>query len=287
MIISNENPSAQQSDCNISSNTVKTMSQSLKGESYIYIVRFGLALCRVKTTAETDELTKNKLKFWPRELNLSIYPKNLLEKHFDIMKTNSLSLTLEYDNNDQNSISTNDINIGSIIGYLKLNNCMIALLDQPKHQQLSFLIIEDETIVDNVLSLLEQYSLNQQPSTSSTEFAPQETIQIDTISDRLIKSDINETLKKMNSFDDIELCDTLRKNLEFVGQSGPTLIQKYLIPIIIDGNDLLVSSLNAPGRRTAYLIPIINRIIKTIERNDIKTLDSKAYPICLIVVANH
>ncbi|XP_015789315.1 probable ATP-dependent RNA helicase DDX56 [Tetranychus urticae] len=66
---------------------------------------------------------------------------------------------------------------------------------------------------------------------------------------------------EIESFDDFGLDHRLQKSIKMVGWSKPTGIQSAVIPLALEGKDILVSGRTGCGKTAAYLIPILNRII--------------------------
>ncbi|CAD5223726.1 unnamed protein product [Bursaphelenchus okinawaensis] len=70
--------------------------------------------------------------------------------------------------------------------------------------------------------------------------------------------------KPMVAFRDIVTNENFLKNLENTYRDGPTVIQSYAIPYIIDDDsgDILLRSHTGSGKTAAYLVPIIMNIMK-------------------------
>ncbi|KAI1408076.1 P-loop containing nucleoside triphosphate hydrolase protein [Hypoxylon sp. FL1857] len=62
-------------------------------------------------------------------------------------------------------------------------------------------------------------------------------------------------------FEDAGLHPIMLKNIEMAGYSKPTPIQKYCIPAIQMGYDLIAIAQTGSGKTAAYLIPILNHLM--------------------------
>lgn len=69
----------------------------------------------------------------------------------------------------------------------------------------------------------------------------------------------------------------LMDNVNTSGYSEPTRVQKYAIPIISAGRDLMVCARTGSGKTASYLLPIINKLVETGE-----TLQA---PQCVVITA--
>ena len=77
-----------------------------------------------------------------------------------------------------------------------------------------------------------------------------------------IKVDIvPKNISPICSFDDLPIDNTLRDNIELCGYKCPTPIQKYSIPVILSGKDILACAQTGSGKTAAFLIPVINSIL--------------------------
>ena len=65
----------------------------------------------------------------------------------------------------------------------------------------------------------------------------------------------------MQKFEEIEPNDGLLKNLRHMGFLNPTEVQSKAIPVVMNGNDIVVRSKTGSGKTGAFLIPIINNSI--------------------------
>lgn len=85
----------------------------------------------------------------------------------------------------------------------------------------------------------------------------------------------------ISSFDDIKLTDIIRENVKMARYDKPTPVQKYAIPIILGGRDLMSCAQTGSGwvnnllhwkwnfnvvlysKTAAFLVPILNRMFET------------------------
>ncbi|XP_015260461.1 PREDICTED: probable ATP-dependent RNA helicase DDX4 [Cyprinodon variegatus] len=63
------------------------------------------------------------------------------------------------------------------------------------------------------------------------------------------------------SFDEANLCETLRKNISKSGYVKPTPVQKHSIPIIAAGRDLMACAQTGSGKTAAFLLPILQQLM--------------------------
>jgi ATP-dependent RNA helicase SrmB len=62
-------------------------------------------------------------------------------------------------------------------------------------------------------------------------------------------------------FSEFLLPEPLTRGLDSIGYATPTPVQAQVIPLAMDGADLLVSALTGSGKTAAYLLPIMQRLI--------------------------
>ncbi|KAK5626837.1 hypothetical protein RRF57_002552 [Xylaria bambusicola] len=68
-------------------------------------------------------------------------------------------------------------------------------------------------------------------------------------------------IQPINSFKDAGLHPIMLRNVELSGYRTPTPIQRYCIPAIRMGHDLLAIAQTGSGKTAAYLVPIINHLM--------------------------
>ncbi|RIA81220.1 putative DEAD/DEAH box RNA helicase [Glomus cerebriforme] len=69
-----------------------------------------------------------------------------------------------------------------------------------------------------------------------------------------------EVVKPVESFEEANLHPIMKENVKLAKYSIPTPVQKYSIPIITDGNDLMACAQTGSGKTAAFLIPTLSRL---------------------------
>ncbi|KAH8383802.1 hypothetical protein KR009_010621 [Drosophila setifemur] len=64
----------------------------------------------------------------------------------------------------------------------------------------------------------------------------------------------------ITSFDDVQLTEIIRNNVNLARYDKPTPVQKHAIPIIISGRDLMACAQTGSGKTAAFLVPILNQM---------------------------
>ncbi|XP_059619735.1 ATP-dependent RNA helicase bel [Phlebotomus argentipes] len=64
----------------------------------------------------------------------------------------------------------------------------------------------------------------------------------------------------ITSFDDIKLTEIIRNSINLARYDKPTPVQKYAIPIILGGRDLMACAQTGSGKTAAFLVPILNQM---------------------------
>ncbi|XP_068780843.1 probable ATP-dependent RNA helicase DDX4 isoform X2 [Struthio camelus] len=64
------------------------------------------------------------------------------------------------------------------------------------------------------------------------------------------------------TFEEANLCQTLNKNIAKAGYSKLTPVQKYSIPIILAGRDLMACAQTGSGKTAAFLLPIVAHMMR-------------------------
>ncbi|KAL9889902.1 ATP-dependent RNA helicase bel [Glossina fuscipes] len=64
----------------------------------------------------------------------------------------------------------------------------------------------------------------------------------------------------ITSFEDVQLTEIIRHNVQMARYDKPTPVQKYAIPIIISGRDLMACAQTGSGKTAAFLLPILNQM---------------------------
>ncbi|XP_063733939.1 probable ATP-dependent RNA helicase DDX4 isoform X4 [Eleginops maclovinus] len=63
------------------------------------------------------------------------------------------------------------------------------------------------------------------------------------------------------TFDEAALCESLKKNIIKTGYVKPTPVQKYGIPIISAGRDIMACAQTGSGKTAAFLLPILQQLM--------------------------
>lgn len=74
-------------------------------------------------------------------------------------------------------------------------------------------------------------------------------------------SESGQNIKPLRTFADAGLRDFLMTNIGKCGYSKPTPAQKYAIPIILEGHDVMGCAQTGSGKTAAYILPILNKIL--------------------------
>lgn len=73
------------------------------------------------------------------------------------------------------------------------------------------------------------------------------------------------------TFDELEIDSRIKEGIESFNYTELTKIQEAVLPVILEGNDVLACSQTGSGKTAAFLIPIMEKIL-TSDRNGIKAL---------------
>lgn len=65
----------------------------------------------------------------------------------------------------------------------------------------------------------------------------------------------------VNSFSDFEIDNKLKKNIAYKGYKNPTPIQDKIIPLILEGKDVVGIANTGTGKTAAFLLPTINKTL--------------------------
>lgn len=66
----------------------------------------------------------------------------------------------------------------------------------------------------------------------------------------------------ISSFEDIKLTEIISNNISLARYDKPTPVQKYAIPIILGGRDLMACAQTGSGKTAAFLVPILNQMFE-------------------------
>ncbi|XP_055356848.1 putative ATP-dependent RNA helicase Pl10 isoform X1 [Paramacrobiotus metropolitanus] len=64
-----------------------------------------------------------------------------------------------------------------------------------------------------------------------------------------------------SSFNDVSLHAIIRQNVELADYSRPTPVQRYAIPIVLNGRDLMACAQTGSGKTAAFLVPILSQML--------------------------
>uniref|UniRef100_A0A0K0F6D0 RNA helicase n=1 Tax=Strongyloides venezuelensis TaxID=75913 RepID=A0A0K0F6D0_STRVS len=85
---------------------------------------------------------------------------------------------------------------------------------------------------------------------------------LDEIDDEIIVSGAGDAPKCYETWGDANFHPTLQNTITKSGYTKPRKIQEFAIPIIADGSDLIGQSETGSGKTGAYLLPIIDEMLK-------------------------
>eukprot|EP00929_Paragymnodinium_shiwhaense_P050557 TRINITY_DN2544_c0_g1_i1.p1 TRINITY_DN2544_c0_g1~~TRINITY_DN2544_c0_g1_i1.p1 ORF type:complete len:574 (-),score=124.41 TRINITY_DN2544_c0_g1_i1:367-2034(-) len=72
-----------------------------------------------------------------------------------------------------------------------------------------------------------------------------------------------EDIKPMDLFSEQGLSESLRQNLERCGYERPTPIQKWSIPIVVSGRDVMACAQTGSGKTCAFMVPCIESLLRS------------------------
>ncbi len=70
-----------------------------------------------------------------------------------------------------------------------------------------------------------------------------------------------EAYKPVHAFTDFAIADQIKANITAKGYTTPTPIQDQVIPLILDGKDIIATANTGTGKTAAFLIPLIHKIL--------------------------
>ncbi|XP_029432922.1 probable ATP-dependent RNA helicase DDX4 isoform X2 [Rhinatrema bivittatum] len=101
------------------------------------------------------------------------------------------------------------------------------------------------------------------PDTEDAIFAHYQTgINFDKYDEILVDVSGDDPPPAILTFEEAALCDTLNKNIMKAGYSKLTPVQKYSIPIILAGRDLMACAQTGSGKTAAFLLPILAHMMR-------------------------
>ncbi|RWS31782.1 ATP-dependent RNA helicase DDX3Y-like protein [Leptotrombidium deliense] len=88
-------------------------------------------------------------------------------------------------------------------------------------------------------------------------------------------------------FDEVELTEIIRNNIELARYTRPTPVQKYAIPIVSFKRDLMACAQTGSGKTAAFLVPILNQIFENGPPKNMPPVRPggriKQYPLALVL----
>jgi ATP-dependent RNA helicase DDX3X len=93
--------------------------------------------------------------------------------------------------------------------------------------------------------------------------------------------DISESFPEMSSFADCEVHRCLLDNIERMGFTAPTPVQRCAIPVILSRRDIMACAQTGSGKTGAYLIPVIAKMMS--ERPPTSASLRCAQPVALVL----
>lgn len=89
----------------------------------------------------------------------------------------------------------------------------------------------------------------------------------------------------ITSFDEVQLTEIIRNNINLARYDKPTPVQKYAIPIIIARRDVMACAQTGSGKTAAFLVPIMNQMYERgpVNINNGRSYRRKQYPMGLVL----
>ncbi|XP_039295731.1 ATP-dependent RNA helicase bel [Nilaparvata lugens] len=72
----------------------------------------------------------------------------------------------------------------------------------------------------------------------------------------------NNVPNHIDSFEDIQMTEIISNNIKLARYDKPTPVQKYAIPIIMAGRDVMACAQTGSGKTAAFLVPILNQMFE-------------------------
>lgn len=97
----------------------------------------------------------------------------------------------------------------------------------------------------------------------------------------------DEVPAHITTFNDIKLTEIISNNIALARYDKPTPVQKYAIPIIMSGRDLMACAQTGSGKTAAFLVPILNQMFERgaslTPPNNRPYMRRKQYPLGLVL----
>jgi len=90
--------------------------------------------------------------------------------------------------------------------------------------------------------------------------------------------------KSIETFAELNLEQSIMKNIELAGYTRPVPVQKYSIPIALAGRDMMSCAQTGSGKTAAFVLPIVSKLLKNPLRVDRNERGGMKYPRALIIV---
>ena len=79
-------------------------------------------------------------------------------------------------------------------------------------------------------------------------------------------------------FNELGLTGPILRAIDSEGYNDPTPIQRAVIPIFLDGHDIVGIAQTGTGKTAAFVLPILERLVKKNKRNE-----PKCFPVLILV----
>ena len=100
---------------------------------------------------------------------------------------------------------------------------------------------------------------------NSTHFAPRQRdagVNPDRYVNKAVEGEVAPAYKSVHQFVDFDLAPEIKANVIARGYVTPTPIQDQVIPLVLEGRDVVGVANTGTGKTAAFLLPLINKILK-------------------------
>lgn len=104
---------------------------------------------------------------------------------------------------------------------------------------------------------LEVFGEKKTQSTAGIDFDKYDAIPVQ------VSGDNAEDFKPIQRFSEGKLCDGLFENLRRCGYDRPTPVQKWSIPIVVSGRDLMACAQTGSGKTCAFMVPCLESLLRS------------------------